>query len=168
MVGETVLLSLGSNIGPRKRRLQDAVRSIAGNIVSEVRCSSVYETDPVGYTDQPAFLNLVLVGETTLSPKDLHEACKQLEVAQGRQHRQRWREREIDIDVILYGDEQISTDVLTIPHPHHQDRRFVLEPAVEVAPDLVDPNSGCTLSELLTICQDTSEVRIIRAPFPVD
>lgn len=168
MVGETVVLSLGSNIGPRKRRLRDAVRSIAGNILSDVRCSSVYETDPVGYTDQPAFLNLALVGETTLSAPDLHEACKQLEVVQGRQHRERWREREIDIDVIIYGDEQIANESLTIPHPHLAERRFVLQPIVEIAPEVVDPNTGCTFAELLTICLDTSGVRVVRAPFTID
>ena len=168
MVGETVVLSLGSNIGPRKRRLKDAVRSIARNILTNVRCSSVYETDPVGFTDQPAFLNIAIVGETTLTVSDLHEACKQLEVAQGRQHRERWREREIDIDVITYGDEQVNTDSLTIPHPHLQERRFVLEPVVEIAPELVDPNSGCTFSELLTICLDAGGVRIIRAPFTIE
>jgi len=163
-MSETVMLSLGSNIGPRKRRLRDAVRSIATNILSDVRCSSIYETDPVGYTDQAPFLNIVLVGETRLSATDLHEACKGLEIAQGRQHRERWREREIDIDVILYADERMATDVLTIPHPQFHERRFVLQPAFEVAPTMVDPASGCTITELLAICQDTSGVTIVQPP----
>jgi 2-amino-4-hydroxy-6-hydroxymethyldihydropteridine diphosphokinase len=158
------MLSLGSNIGPRKRRLRDAARSIAQNILSDVQCSSIYETDPVGFTEQDPFLNVVLVGQTTLSPTDLHEACKGLEVAQGRQHRERWREREIDIDVIFYGDEIVSSDNLQIPHAHVQERRFVLQPAVEVAPKLVDPGSGCTMEELLAICLDHSGVRMVQPP----
>ena len=159
------MLSLGSNIGPRKRRLRDAVRSIALNILTDVQCSSIYETDPVGYTEQGPFLNIVLVGQTTLSPTDLYEACKGLEVAQGRQHRERWREREIDIDVIFYGDEIMTSEHLQIPHANVQERRFVLQPALEVAPKLVDPRTGCTIEELLAICLDHSGVRIVQPPF---
>lgn len=163
-MSETVLLSLGSNIGPRKRRLRDAVRSIASNILTDVRCSSIYETDPVGYTEQAPFLNIALVGETRLSATDLFEACKGLEIAQGRQHRERWREREIDIDVILYADEQLSTEHLTVPHPQFHERRFVLQPAAEIAPTMADPASGCTIAELLAICLDTSGVTIVQPP----
>ncbi len=161
------MLSLGSNIGPRKRRLRDAVRSIAANILTDVRCSSIYETDPVGYTDQAPFLNVVVVGETQLSAVDFHEACKGLEIAQGRQHRERWREREIDIDVILYADECVTTEKLSIPHPQFHERRFVLQPAAEVAPQMVDPASGCTIAELLAICLDTSGVSVVQPPITV-
>ena len=156
---ETVLLSLGSNIGPRKRRIRDAIQRISTSIMSNVKVSSLYETEPIGFTEQPKFINVVITGETELSATDLHEACKGLELAQGRVHRDQWREREIDIDVILYGDEVIESDRLTVPHPRMRDRRFVLVPATEIAPDLVDPATGCSMRELLAICEDKGEVK---------
>ena len=156
---ETVLLSLGSNIGPRKRRIRDAIQRISTSIMSNVKVSSLYETEPIGFTEQPKFINVVITGETELSATDLHEACKGLELAQGRVHRDQWREREIDIDVILYGDEVIESDRLTVPHPRMRDRRFVLVPATEIAPDLVDPATGCSMQELLAICEDKGEVK---------
>ena len=155
---ETVMLALGSNIGPRKRRIRDAIQRISSSILTDVRVSAMYETEPVGYKDQPSFVNVVIVGDTTLSPSDLHEACKGLELAQGRVHREQWHEREIDIDVILYGDEVIATPDLSIPHPRMHERRFVLVPAAEVSPVMVDPQTGCSMEELLLICEDTSAV----------
>jgi 2-amino-4-hydroxy-6-hydroxymethyldihydropteridine diphosphokinase len=164
MTGEIVLLGLGSNIASRRRRLRSAVNRLVGTILRDAVLSSIYETEPVGYADQPSFLNIVIMGECLLSPSDLHLAVKNLEIAQGRVHRERWREREIDIDVLLYGDEIVRTDDLTIPHAHMHERRFVLVPAVEIAPDLVDPVSGCTLAELLAICPDSAEVQLADAP----
>lgn len=155
-----VLLSLGSNIEPRLDRLQRAAKELCSDILTEARCSSIYETDPVGYTEQAPFLNMVITGISHLSATELHRYCKGLEVALGRRNHERWREREIDIDVIYFADEVMSTETLTIPHLHVQDRRFVLQPAVEVAPTLVCPRSGCTMTELLTICTDTSAVRV--------
>lgn len=155
---ETVMLSLGSNIGPRKRRIRDAIQRISNSILTNVQASALYETEPVGFTDQPVFINVVIIGETELSPIDLHEACKGLELAQGRVHRERWHEREIDIDVILFGDEVVETKELSIPHPRMHERRFVLVPAAEIARTMVDPLTGCSMEELLIICQDKSGV----------
>ena len=164
MTSETVLLGLGSNISSRKKRLKAAVNRLIGSILHDAVVSSIYETEPVGYTDQKAFLNMVIMGETTLSPSKLHEAVKAMEVAQGRVHRERWREREIDVDVLLYGDEIVRTDDLTIPHEHMHERRFVLVPAVEIAPQMVHPVMGCTMEELLMICPDKSAVKQIAEP----
>jgi 2-amino-4-hydroxy-6-hydroxymethyldihydropteridine diphosphokinase len=154
-----VLLSLGSNIEPRQQRLQDAVNILASRVLNHAVCSAFYETDPVGYTDQAPFLNMVVMGSTEQSAVDLHRVCKGLEAELGRQHRERWREREIDIDVVLFGDEILHSDNLTIPHPEFHNRRFVLQPAAEIGPSLVCPKSGCTMAELLTICTDQSGVR---------
>lgn len=154
-----VVLSLGSNIEPRTERLQAAVTALMDRVLQNAACSSFYETDPVGYTDQAPFLNMTVIGSTDQSAEDLHRACKGLEEELGRQHRERWREREIDIDVILFGDEIIATDTLAIPHPEFHHRRFVLQPAAEIAPQAVCPQSGCTMTELLMICTDPSGVR---------
>lgn len=144
---------------PRQDRLRAAVTALMERVLQNATCSSFYETDPVGYTDQAPFLNLAVCGTTDLSAAELHRVCKGLEEELGRQHRQRWREREIDVDVILFGDEIIATDTLTIPHPEFHHRRFVLEPAAEIAPLAVCPQSGCTIAELLMICTDQSGVR---------
>ena len=164
MSGDIVVLGLGSNIASRTRRLRSAVNRIAGTLLKNVVVSSIYETEPVGYKDQASFLNMVIIGECDLSPHDLHVAVKGLEVAQGRVHRERWKEREIDIDILIYGDEIIRTDDLIIPHEHMHERKFVLIPLVEIAADLVDPASGCTMRELLAICPDMSEVQLADAP----
>ncbi len=157
----TVLLSLGSNLEPRIERIRDAIDAIGREVLEDVVVSSMYETEPVGYTDQPAFINAAAVGKTTLSAEEVHRRVKDLEQRLGRQHRQRWREREIDIDVILCGDVVADTDVLTIPHPRMQERRFVLVPCAEIAPDLVHPVFHTTVRGLLEACPDTSAVKVV-------
>lgn len=157
----TVLLSLGSNLEPRAERIIEAIRIIGDEILGSVIPSSMYETEPVGYTDQPAFINAALVGTTELSAEEVHRRVKELEQRLGRQHRQRWREREIDIDVILYGDLVEDNEILTIPHPRMQERRFVLEPCAEIAPDLLHPVYHQTVRGLLEACPDTSAVKVV-------
>jgi len=164
MTGELVVLGLGSNIASRRRRLKSAVNRIVGSILRDAVVSSIYETEPVGFKEQAAFLNMVIMGECLLSPHELHVAVKGLEVAQGRMHREPGREREIDVDILLYGDEIVRTDDLEIPHPRMMERRFVLIPLVEIAPDLADPLTGCTMQELLAICPDGSDVQLADAP----
>lgn len=115
----------------------------------------------MGYTDQPDFLNCCVAGQTDLSAEDLYAACKNVERSIGRQNRERWREREIDVDVILYGSDQIHNNVITIPHPRMQDRRFVLAPAAEIVPNMIDPRTGCTIEDLLKGCKDAGIVRIL-------
>lgn len=160
----TVLLSLGSNLEPRRERIHEAMAAIAAEILSDCRPSSLYETDPVGYTDQPPFINAALVGTTDLEPEEVHRRCKALEVRLGRTKRERWREREIDVDVILITDVVIGTEALEIPHPRMQDRRFVLQSCAEVAPYLIHPILGRTVEELLAECPDTSAVKVVDSP----
>lgn len=146
-----VLLALGSNLGNREHFLQQATTVIAqrGYVFSLV-CSAVYQTPPIGYTQQPPFLNCCIAGKTTLAPNDLHRTLKQLELELGRSPRPRWHEREIDIDIILAESTIIDSEHLTIPHPRAHERAFVLVPAAEIAPDWIHPRLQQTIAQLLT------------------
>ena len=129
-----------------RERAIDALRRL---IVLE-RISSIYETQPVGYRDQPWFLNLVCLGHTRLQPYDLLEFLVEIETAMGRvRSENRYGPRTIDIDILAFEDRVIEHDDLVIPHPHMTDRRFVLQPLVEIAPDWRHPVDGKTAKELL-------------------
>lgn len=135
-----VYLSLGSNLGDRKAQLQEAVRLLQLNpSISNLRMSSIYETAPVGYLDQHAFLNLVVRLETSLSPLELLDVCQEIEQALYRERLVRWGPRTVDLDILLYGQEQLTTERLTIPHPHMYERAFVLVPLRELMPSLSLP-----------------------------
>jgi 2-amino-4-hydroxy-6-hydroxymethyldihydropteridine diphosphokinase len=113
------------------------------------RVSSLYETEPVGYLDQPPFFNLVCQGTTNLSPLGLLKFVKDTEVRLGRQPTFRNGPRAIDIDILLYDNLSLQTEQLTIPHPHMAERAFVLVPLVEIAPDVIEPTSKQTAQALL-------------------
>lgn len=146
--GAPVALALGSNLGERLRYLETAVRGLVGGGVELGAVSSVYESDPVGYLDQPPFLNAVLTGWTELPPGRLLELVRRVEAEGGRRRSFAGAPRTLDVDVILYGDRQISLPELVIPHPRFRERAFVLAPLAEVAPDWVDPGTGHTVLEL--------------------
>lgn len=156
-----VLLSLGSNLEPRAERIAAAIEHLKHDALTDVVASRLYVTEPVGFRDQPDFLNAVVVGNCSLTAEELFGVCKGIEETLGRQHREQWREREIDIDILLYGDTTLSNERLTIPHPRMADRRFVLIPAAEVAPLLVDPLTQKTVAEMLRACADTSRVTVV-------
>lgn len=156
-----VLLSLGSNIEPRGQRLRDAVEVIRSGILTESVTSSMYETAPVGFLEQASFLNLCMHGTTNHSAMQLHVACKELEVKMGRIQRKQWHKREIDVDIILFGELILDSSELQIPHPRFRERRFVLVPAVEIAPNAIDPLSNLTLSQLMDKCKDHSSVAVV-------
>jgi 2-amino-4-hydroxy-6-hydroxymethyldihydropteridine diphosphokinase len=154
-----VLLGFGSNLGERRERIEAALSMLlAEGALTMPECSALYETEPVGYTDQPAFLNAVVKGLSTLSARDLLVRCKLVEKKLGRIGRQAWHEREIDIDVLFFGVERISLDSIRIPHPRLHERRFVLVPAAEIAPDFVHPLLNMPVSALLARCPDSSDV----------
>jgi 2-amino-4-hydroxy-6-hydroxymethyldihydropteridine diphosphokinase len=157
---EAVLLSLGANLGEREETLHRAFQMLTeSGTLHKARISSLYETAPVGYTEQPAFLNCAMWGVTNLSPEELFRACKQIEHVLGRKPRPRWHEREIDIDIVLFGSRQISDECLTIPHPQMQHRRFVLVPACEIVPSMTHPTLHHSVLELLHLCSDTTLVQ---------
>jgi 2-amino-4-hydroxy-6-hydroxymethyldihydropteridine diphosphokinase len=134
----TIYLGLGSNMGDRKRHLQDAIDSFP----PEVHCllfSSVYETRPVGYTEQTSFLNQVVMAETKMTPLPLLDHLKFIESKLGRQPTFRFGPRSIDIDILFFDDLVQETPRLTIPHPRMHERSFVLVPLAEIAPGFIHP-----------------------------
>ncbi len=146
----TVYLALGSNLGDRRANLAAALQRLR-KVMEISIVSSIYETEPVGYLDQPQFFNIVLQGKTTLSAQELLKYAKDIETAIGRQPTFRNGPRPIDIDIIFFDDLQITQDNLIVPHPRMAERAFVLVPLAEIAPDAIDPVSGQTVQELLDV-----------------
>ncbi len=145
-----VYLALGSNLGNRQKNLSEALQRLCG-VVDLHKISSVYETEPVGYLDQPRFLNMVCYGQTSSSPDGLLRSIKTIEKALGRQPSFPNAPRPIDIDILLYDNLRLETEHLTIPHPRMSERAFVLVPLVEIAPTAIEPVSGKTAQELLLV-----------------
>jgi 2-amino-4-hydroxy-6-hydroxymethyldihydropteridine diphosphokinase len=158
-VKTTVYLSLGSNVGDRAKNFQVAIAALGTRGVSVFRVSSVYETEPVDYLDQPWFLNCALEAETELPAVDLLRALRQIESQMGSQKPIAKGPRLIDLDILLYGDEIIDTPELQVPHPRMHLRRFVLQPLAEIAPNLLHPVSHLRISALLAATPDKSSVR---------
>ena len=127
------ILSLGSNMGDRKKTLDDAIEVIRSNeAVSDLKCASFYETEPVGYLDQPWFLNTCVSFETTMEPLELLDYVQGIEQDFHRERTIRWGPRTLDIDIITYGDITMNTKRLTLPHPRYKERAFVLVPMSEL------------------------------------
>lgn len=145
-----VFLCLGANLGERLLTLQKTVKLLDSiDLISVVKVSSVYETEPWGMIEQPRFLNIAVKIETALEPLGLLHELKTLERRLGRIPGMRWGPRTVDIDIILWDGLQFHTDELTIPHIHFRERHFVLAPLAEIAPEAVDPITGCTVKTLL-------------------
>lgn len=139
-------LSIGSNLGNRGDYLQAAVEKLdSHNGIEIYKVSSIYETEPWGLTEQPAFWNQALEIETQLEPLELLKICQDVENTLGRERTLRWGPRTIDIDILLYGDMLCELPELTLPHPHMEARAFVMEPLKEIAPDLRLPSGRSVL-----------------------
>lgn len=133
-------LSIGSNIGDRLYHLVEAVRALHSHDGMEVvGVSSIYETAPVGYTDQEDFLNVAVCVETVVDAQELLAVCQQVERGLGRQRTIRWGPRTVDLDILLYGTDNIETENLVVPHPRMHERAFVLMPLLEIAPLIAHP-----------------------------
>jgi 2-amino-4-hydroxy-6-hydroxymethyldihydropteridine diphosphokinase len=144
-----VYLSLGSNLGDRERNLEQAAGLLAAIGLRIARRSHLYETEPQDMRDQPWFLNQVLEAETELFPKQLLVRAQKIEQQLGRKRLKPKGPRTIDIDILLYGSAVIETEELVVPHPRLAQRRFVLEPLAELAPDLRHPVTRRTVREML-------------------
>ena len=153
-------ISLGSNLGDRILFLKEArnfIKSNIGNIIVE---SKIYETAAWGNTNQPNFLNQILETETKLSPKQLLEACLNIEKKLGRTRVKIWDQRTIDLDILFYDKHIVQHENLTIPHPYMHLRNFILVPMNEIAPDFVHPVLEFSMSQLLEKCPDTLETSV--------
>jgi 2-amino-4-hydroxy-6-hydroxymethyldihydropteridine diphosphokinase len=144
-----VYLGLGSNMGDREALLRAALERLDTPDLRLLRVSSAYETEPVGLREQAWFFNVAAEFETVLFPKQLLHRTSRVEKELGRRRTVPNGPRTIDIDILLYGDSVVKTEELEIPHPRYQERRFVLAPLAELKPDLRDPVTGKTVSELL-------------------
>jgi 2-amino-4-hydroxy-6-hydroxymethyldihydropteridine diphosphokinase len=138
-----VYIGLGSNLGDREATIRAALARLGGeDDIRVVRVSSLRETDPVGYADQPRFLNGAAELDTDLAPRELLDRMLAVERQLGRVRGRRYGPRTVDLDVLLYGDEMIDEPGLVVPHPRLVERRFVLEPLAELDPELVVPGRG--------------------------
>lgn len=147
-----VAIGLGSNLGDRAAHLNQAVEELR-DLGEVVATSSIYETAPVGGPDQGPYLNAVVILESAAAPRRVLDRLRSIEMAHGRERRERWGPRTLDLDLLLYGAEVIDEPGLTVPHPRMTERRFVLEPLIEAWPDVALPD-GRTASALIDAVAD--------------
>lgn len=145
-----VAIALGSNLGDRRAHLAFGLAALPG-FVTNLRSSRWHDTAPAGVSpDQPRYLNGVVVGETALTARELLDRLLAIEAAAGRTRPSPMAPRTLDLDLILFGDQRIEEPGLAVPHPRFRERRFVLEPLAEVAPDWIDPVTGRRIHDLLS------------------
>ncbi|MFJ8264263.1 2-amino-4-hydroxy-6-hydroxymethyldihydropteridine diphosphokinase [Rummeliibacillus sp. NPDC094406] len=155
-----VYISLGSNMGDKEETLRHAVQLLQRHEAVEViKLSSIYETDPVGFTDQDVFLNMVVLVNTTLTAQEILEVCQEIEQELKRIRIIRWGPRTMDLDILLYNHDNIETETLIVPHARMHERAFVLVPLVEIAPELKHP---LTNEALLTMLAQVGKEGVIQ------
>ena len=159
-----VALSLGANIGDIRRNLGVAIENLEFVGLAKIVKSSIYRTRPVGFDmEVPDFLNTAIIGEWPGSVSDLHDECKKIEVSLGRpETHETWTSRTLDLDIILFGSEIISSSSLTIPHPEAVKRFFVLSPLNEIASDWIFPDTGTSVAEsFVGLCAGSYESEML-------
>jgi 2-amino-4-hydroxy-6-hydroxymethyldihydropteridine diphosphokinase len=160
-MGNTAFISLGSNIGNRYDYLSKAIEYLTKHPkIQLVNTSSVYETDPVGYEDQDLFLNMVIEIQTEWSPLELLDFCLKVELELGRKREIVWGPRTIDLDILLFNQENIKSEKLVIPHPRMLERNFVMIPLSEIKPDIIIPNIEKPLDAWIKELANKEGVRI--------
>lgn len=153
-----IFLGIGCNLGDRERNLEQAKKLLALNIL---KTSSLYETEPVGYLDQPWFLNAAIQVGEGLTARELLTRCQSVEQQMGRKRDIPKGPRTMDIDILFYGELILNEPDLTLPHPAIAERRFVLNPMAEIAPDFIHPVLKKTIQQMLLECPDHSGIRRI-------
>jgi 2-amino-4-hydroxy-6-hydroxymethyldihydropteridine diphosphokinase len=154
-------IGVGSNLKNPKNNIQKAIKMIEEEkILEEIEASSLYLTEPIGKKEQPDFLNLVIKGQTELTPFELLESLLKIEEDLGRKRREKWGPREIDLDILFYDDLIINQKGLVIPHPQIGNRKFVLVPLAEVSPNLEHPALKKNIKKLLEDTKDQSKIEL--------
>jgi len=154
-------IALGTNMGDRYKNLVDAIHYLKEETeIQLVKCSSIYDTVPVGYTEQDDFLNMVILIRTTLTPYELLEICLRIEKDLGRKREFKWGPRIIDLDILLYNQENIEAENLIVPHPRMQERAFVLAPLLEIDSSIIIPNQEKSIEDYFNMNAEKEGVRI--------
>lgn len=156
-----VFFGMGSNQGNRLAYLEEGCRMITTKIGKIIQRSSLYETEAVGYSSESLFLNAAIAVDTDMMPAVLLQCIQEIEIACGRvRNIEGYSDRTLDIDLLLVGDLVSETPGLCIPHPRMVERRFVLVPLAELAPELIEPRTGLSIRMLLARCQDNAKVEL--------
>ena len=156
-----IVLSLGSNLGDRRKEIESALLSLKQNGAPPGQVSSFYETEPVGLAGQPDFINIACTVNTRLSPFELLDLCQSIERGAGRTGKGDAAPRTLDIDILFFGQVSIRSGRLVLPHPEACRRRFVLVPLQEILPEFSHPISGEKIQSLIEKCQDTSRLSLL-------
>lgn len=151
---QLLILHFGSNIGNRINYLKEALKKTEAVFGKPLNISGVYQTQAWGFSGQPDFLNMAAIFKTNVEPENVLQKIKNIEVESGRIYREHWHERELDIDIIFYGNNIIEKLELHLPHPRMHQRNFVLVPLNEICPDYIHPVFQKSVSQLLKQCSD--------------